>query len=159
MVFRTFILTAIVAAGALIPATAFAQYPPPDGNLTITVVDSNTVVKVTATDAAGSPVAGAVVSATVAGTGASISPASATTNSQGQAVFTLIAGTGSVTVSATSGELTAQVVVPDEAPSPPDTGKGTLSPTSDSFLATVFGTAAVMVLLAAGGIAVVSRRP
>lgn len=128
---------------------AFAQYPPPVGSVTTSVVDTApaTGTSVTCTcavlDTQGNPVAGEVCTFTIVsqpGTDASLSSTTAVTNAQGIATVALSTGSipGPIVVRAEARGIQSQVTVNAQAPgvapptlppgavpaAPPPTGAG-----------------------------------
>lgn len=126
---RTTIITWLVAAGLAIglASHAWAQYPPPAGNLTVgagdTTPDLGASVTVTATllDETGEPVAGVECSFSIAdqpGSDASVAAGPFTTDADGSVTTALNTGStaGTIAIEATCGELSAQVSVVAGAP-------------------------------------------
>jgi len=121
---------------ALSVGVALAQYPTPEGNVTATPSDPNPGVEatiqltVTATTATGGGAAGASCTAAISsqpGTGASVSPTTFVTGSNGQAVLTVQTGSasGQLRLSIVCGARTAAITLPVGAPpAPPATGTG-----------------------------------
>ncbi len=111
---------AAVALLALGVTSAFGQYPPPVGNVTVSVSDSHPAPNTTVTatvrivDSQGRVAGGASCTASVSGgAGASVSPSSFTSNADGS--FSLDIGTGSaagsVTVSISCGGAGASATI------------------------------------------------
>lgn len=136
-------ITALLVAGALgVGMTvAIAQYPPPGGNLSIAPSDpspvvntqSSITVQLSSTD--GTPASGVACTALVTaqpGSGAAVSPGNFVTDGSGSASLAFQSGdtAGSVTVSATCGQITSQTMLTvvgssgGGAPLPPSTGQG-----------------------------------
>ena len=163
-----------VSAGAVIAAAlvfaayggvASAQYPPPEGNCVLSL-SSTTVppggsagVTVTVRDVNGNPLANTNVTLSITkqpGAGASVTPASATTDANGMVTATVNAGTtgGVIEVTASapnvkcSGSLAAGSSAV-EVVAAPNTGTGDASRRAGAS-----PLAAALVLLAAGGAAV-----
>lgn len=154
--FTKLIIAGTIAAGVLFAASpqagsVLAQYPAPQGSCVVTTTATtatsadNVTVTVIVRDANGKPVPNMPVTLAVTkqpGTGATVTPTSATTNSAGMVTGTLKVGTatGAVEVTATptdvscrasvvagSGEVAAQVALPN-------TGDGGSSATNSTGL-------------------------
>jgi hypothetical protein len=136
-------VTAFLVAGALAlgMTAAIAQYPPPGGSIfliasvpspTVNSESSFTVRLVASDGSAADSVACTAVIASQPGTGASVSPGSFTTASDGTATLNIQSGNtaGDVTVSVACGQISAlatlTVVSGSSAgdPLPPNTGQG-----------------------------------
>jgi hypothetical protein len=118
------ILAATIPAALAVAAisTASAQYPPPTGNCVVTASATATetgdgvTITVTVRDIEGNPVAGELVSLGVEsqpGSGASITPTSATTGADGTVHATLNVGTdpGTVVVVALAEDVACRATV------------------------------------------------
>lgn len=127
-------LTGIVALGA---GVALGQYPQPGGNVTATPSNPNpavgatvqlTVTATTATGAVDPNVSCTAAISSQPGTGASVSPTTFTTGSNGQAVLTIQTGSasGQLGLSVVCGARTTAITLPVGAPpAAPATGMGT----------------------------------
>ena len=155
-------LFAAIAAAAtffLVAQVASAQYPPPKTTMVCAVnqinvkVDSSTVVAATLHDTSGQPLPGYVVNFKVVSGDASLSTASATTDSSGTAVVTVYIGSnsGTVVISASSESSECQASTQVKGIVPPNTGSAGLLDSGDSgSTATFAGLGIGMALMAAG---------
>ena len=125
--FTKLTIAGTIAAGILFAATAHAgsvraQYPPPQGNCVVTTsattqaTGGSVTVTVTVRDATGNPVANTPVTLAVTkqpGSGATITPASGSTNASGQISGTLNVGNaaGAVEVTATPADTSCRASV------------------------------------------------
>ncbi len=136
-------LVGLVCLAALGSGSALAQYPPPNGNCTVTPSDPNpgtgaTIqLTVTATKGSGETdpgAAGKAVLVSQPGTGASVAPGTFTTGPDGRAVLTVQTGSapGQLSVNVDCGvDRVAGVRIPvGVPPTPPSTGTGTSSSSS-----------------------------
>ena len=136
MLLRTLILGIAATAFLTLGGAAHAQYPPPDGAVTLSPADpipdlgSTTTLTVAVVDSAGDGVADAVCTATITsqpGTTASIANSDVVTDANGVATIEVSVGdtAGQVIVGITCGDLEASIVLSAGiAPGPPDTGSG-----------------------------------
>ena len=165
MLFRASIVAILISTAALLPATAAAQYPPPDGVCVITPSDPNPpadttiTVTVTSTDGDGHAEAGILITLTVTGPGASSEPPSATSDGNGQATFTVQTGTGDTITPAADcdGKKPTAIIPVGKPPEPPETGTGTAGGNSDAVITPLLGLA-VILAAGAGGLTLAARR-
>ncbi len=176
--------TGLIAAAALLASAwgataALAQYPPPTGNVTVTTssatapLGGTVTLTLTVKDVNGAPVANRACTLSIAsqpGTGASVTPASATTNASGVVSANLSVGTtaGVVSVSANCGGVLGVASVnvggvqtaPSSGVGLPATGTG-INSSGTSGITYVFialAAAGVLIALSAGGVTVASKR-
>jgi hypothetical protein len=138
MLLRTLVLGIVATAFLALAQVALAQYPPPDGAVSVSPSDpipelgSNTTLTVAVVDSAGAPIAGAVCTAEITsqpGSTASVVDPAVTTGADGIAKIDVAVGDspGAVVVGITCGDLEASIVLSAGAtPGPPDAGSGGL---------------------------------
>jgi hypothetical protein len=163
-------LAAAVGAVALLAAlsgTASAQYPPPTGSCsavtsaTVSVPGGMVELTVTVRDANGNPMPNAHVEVHVVRQpegGATLDPASGTSDANGQfkTKLTLGSGSGTVEVAVDCGDVETSVSVVagavSEVVAPPDTGFGPIGNSHESIIlwSLMLATGAAVLFLAAG---------
>ena len=136
MLLRSIILGVAATAFLALGGAALAQYPPPDGAVTLSPADpipdlgSTTTLTVAVVDSAGAGVSGASCTAEITsqpGSTASIGNSNVTTDANGVASVEVSVGdsAGQVVVGIVCGDLEASIVLSAGiAPGAPDTGSG-----------------------------------